>query len=194
MLLAATARSGNEDISKTNFHRLLFLSNALAPVYDATPPSHLIMKYVRGPFYPSAQWDLDRMAVQGIVQAQQVISKPDKHGAWTSALYRLSPLGFDIVKKAIDLPTVAPIWEFLLDLAVAYSHIDSDLREEAVLKDRTYDLPGKSNKSVINFELEEDNNSLSASNTFVELAPEWLKPGRQDRLRMYLKYLELRVA
>ena len=169
----------------------------ILPIYDVNfsgDISYLVMKYVRGPFYPAAQRDLDRMGVQGIIQVINFESKLDDRGAWTNADYQLTGLGFNIIKNVIGLPTVLPIWEFLQDLAIAYSHVENETRDAALLKDRTYDLPGKSNMAVMNFEKKQNNRSLLASNTFVELAPEWLRPGRQDRLRMYLKYLELRVA
>lgn len=194
MLIAAITRAGTEIISKRSCHQLLFLSNALAPVYGTNPPDHLVMKYIRGPFYPKAQWDLDRMAIQGVVRPVNVESQKDKHGAWTYADYCLTRLGFDIVNQVTALPTVAPVWEFLQDLAIAYTNVQCELRNDAVLKDRTYDAPGVGNKAILSFEDDEDNRSIAAANTFVELAPQWLKPGRQDRLRMYLKYLELRVA
>ena len=61
-LLMAAHRTGLAPMSKKRLHRLVFLSNCLAPLFEATPASAQIVKYKRGPFYPVVQWELDRLA------------------------------------------------------------------------------------------------------------------------------------
>ncbi len=43
-LLMATHRTGLTPISKRRLHRLVFLSNCLAPLFEATPASAQIVK------------------------------------------------------------------------------------------------------------------------------------------------------
>ena len=194
MLLAAAGRTGFARLEKSRLHRILFLSNCLAPIYHRTGPSHLVMRYVRGPFYPDAQWDIDRMVAQGLISVTDVQIVKDKHGPWMHANYGITRTGFDLIRDARSLTTVTPIWEFMLDLTAAYASVKNERRDSSVLKDVTYDQPGIPDKGVINFADHFRNLSTRTANTFVDLAPEMLKPGRQDRLVLYLKYLELRAA
>lgn len=194
MLLAASGRTGLPSVEKSKLHSLLFLSNCLAPIYNSHGPNHLVMKYARGPFYPNAQWDIDRLVVQGYIDVHSVRHIVDADGHWTTAEYSISKQGFELVQTVVKLSTVEPIWEFMKDLGAAFSNLKIETRERSVLKDVTYDQPGMSERAVINFSDEMRNYSVRAANTFVELAPHMLKPGRQDRLRMYLKYLERRAA
>lgn len=194
MLMAATGRTGIPKVDKTKLHSLLFLSNCLAPIYRTHRPDHLVMKYVRGPYYPEAQWDIDRMTVQGYINVDELKTSVDKIGPWTSAQYSISRSGFELVQDVIAISTVSPVWEFMKDLGAAFASVEREVQNRSVLKDVTYDQPGISERAVISFKDDIRNYSVKAANTFVDLSPEMLKPGRQDRLRMYLRYLELRAA
>ena len=72
ILLDGAERAGLTPMSKERFHRLVYLANSLAPIYDLPPPDRKILKYKHGPFYPDVQWDLDRLAVQGLVEILKI--------------------------------------------------------------------------------------------------------------------------
>ena len=48
----ACDRAGLTPMPKDRFHRLIFLSNCLAQLFSATPPTQRILKYKRGPILP----------------------------------------------------------------------------------------------------------------------------------------------
>ena len=68
----ACDRSGLLPISKTRFHRLLFLSNCLAELFDAQPPAKRVLKNEHGPYYPDAQWAVDRLIAMGMLLIKRV--------------------------------------------------------------------------------------------------------------------------
>src|SRR5580704_18335291 len=88
-LLMAAYRTGLSPISKKRLHRLVFLSNCLAPLFVATPASAQIVKYKRGPFYPVVQWELDRLTAMGVLNVANIIYFRDKDGWWQEADYSI---------------------------------------------------------------------------------------------------------
>src|SRR5882762_4531001 len=86
-LVMAAHRTGLAPISKQRVHRLVFLSNCLAPLFEATPASAQIVKYKRGPFYPVVQWELDRLTAMEVLNVANIFYIRDKDGWWQDAEY-----------------------------------------------------------------------------------------------------------
>jgi hypothetical protein len=103
LLLDAAERSGIAPVSVKRLHRLVYLANAMAPVYDLLTPDGYILKYKRGPFFPAVQWDIDRLSAQGLAQVSNSKRLEDELGWWFEANYSLTKLGMEAVDTAITL-------------------------------------------------------------------------------------------
>ena len=93
LLLDGAERAGIAPLAEMRLHRLVFLANVLAPVYDLPVEDGKVVKYRRGPFYPDVQWDLDRLAVSGLADISEIRHIKDEHGWWFSAKYGLRKQG-----------------------------------------------------------------------------------------------------
>src|SRR5712671_607892 len=107
-LLDASERAGIAPLSVERLHRLVYLANALAPVYELLVPDGYILKYRRGPFFPLVHWDIGRLVAQGLVTATGSRPTKDKLGYWMAANYSLSKVGMIAVDRALPIETIAP--------------------------------------------------------------------------------------
>src|SRR5437773_1894874 len=87
--LDACDRTGLTPIAKQRFHRLGFLSNCLARLFAATPPSERVLNYKRGPYYPDVQWQVDRLVAMGCISPTDLLLEPDQFGPWLSVNYEI---------------------------------------------------------------------------------------------------------
>jgi hypothetical protein len=185
LLLDACERSGIAPLSVQRLHRLVYLANTLAPVYDLLVPDGYILKYRRGPFFPAVHYDIGRLVAQGLVRATDTQAIKDELGFWISANYSLPKAGMRVVDEAVAIETVRPKALYLREVALAFAGLDVLERDNAALVDVNYDAVAEN--TAVNFGDGEDNLSPSASevvSTPIDLSV------RRLRLSRYLQYLE----
>jgi hypothetical protein len=189
-LVVAAQKAGLTPISKTRLHRLVFLSNCLAPLFQATPNSSRIVKYVRGPFYPVIQWELDRLATMGVLDISDLRYIKDGDGWWRNTSYDCGPFAVEITRQCNRLSYGQELEAYLVEVAFGYSSLNERVLEAVALKDANYNRPGLPMDSFIDFSEPERNLSVKLARSFANYTPQRLIPTRKEELFLYMRFLE----
>jgi hypothetical protein len=191
LLLDAAERSGIAPVSVKRLHRLVYLANAMAPVYDLLTPDGYILKYKRGPFFPVVQWDIDRLSAQGLAQVSNSKRLEDELGWWFEANYSLTKLGMDAVDTAITLDEIGSKASFLREVVKSFASIELSEadRDASLLGDVAYDHADV--EAPIDFRTASNNLTALATATIANAgnaaAPE---ASRRAEVHLYFRYLE----
>src|SRR5689334_9751330 len=121
LLLGASHKSGLLPISKSLLHRLIFLSNCLAPLFEEVPDSARIVKYKRGPFYPIVQWHLDHLAVIGAIDVSDVTYDEDEFGIWMQARYSINERSRQVVQVIREINYGIRLDNYLTEVAFSFA-------------------------------------------------------------------------
>ena len=194
MLVDNLAKSGFIPADSTTIHRVLFFSNCLSPIYSEHAPSHYVMKHRRGPYYPQAQWDLDRLSAMGLLSLSDLRLESDRGGIWSISNYSMSESGAILVRDLKQFRRWASANEFLEDLSAAYSSLADEHTIAIEKKDPTYAKTGNSMGDVIDFSDWTDNYSARVTAAFTNITPRLEGLHGKHTLRMFMKYLERQAA
>ena len=189
-LVMAAHRTGLAPISKQRLHRLVFLSNCLAPLFEATPTSAQIVKYKHGPFYPVVQWELDRLAAMGVVSVGKIIYTRDADGWWQNADYSVGPLTCDVVTHCNGVEYGQRLEQYLVEVTTAFASLHDDMLDGVALRDENYARSGAADDSFIDFSTEDQNFSVQTAREFRSVLPTGFAPSRKEELFLYLRFLE----
>jgi hypothetical protein len=185
LLFDACEKAGIAPLSVERLHRLVYLANALAPVYDLLVPDGYILKYRRGPFFPEVHWDVGRLVAQGLVTAHDSRPIKDDLGYWISANYGLSSAGMAAVDSALSIETAAPKATYLREIAVAFAALESDQRDSTALADVNYHSAVE--ETPVYYGDDEENLAPEAAGA---LLVEGTPIVRRLKLHRYFQYLE----
>jgi hypothetical protein len=185
LLLDASERAGIPSLSVERLHRLVYLANALAPVYELLVPDGYILKYRRGPFFAAVHWDIGRLVAQGLVTAKGTRPIKDKLGYWISAEYNLSRSGMKAVDGALGIETVAPRATYLREVALAFAALEATERDATALADINYETAV--DETPVRYGDDEGNLSPLAAESLVD---EGAPSVRRLQLHRYFQYLE----
>lgn len=194
VLLDGAERIGIAPLSVERLHRLIYLANAMAPVYDLLAPDGYILKYKRGPFFPAVQWDVDRMSVQGLIKFVGFDRYQDEYGWWFEANYSLTSRGHAAVDFALELDGMARRASFLREVVRAFAAV---LRSEGVtaaeadaslLQDIGYARADP--EAAVDFRLVARNLTARATSGIGQRLAEADRPARRAQLHLYFRYLE----
>lgn len=190
LALDAAARHGLTPLSKLRFHRFVYLTNALSPVYAVQAADEQIVKFARGQFYPNLQWHLDRVMAEGLVRISDVRHFVDENGAWMDANYRLAKPAPCVVQRLLELDEMRSLSDFLQEVAKAYGGQDEEALDDLVLADLTYGDMTRARGAVIDFSRARDNLSLRAANAFAKYVPDPKMLSASDRVHLYVEYMD----
>jgi hypothetical protein len=190
LFLGASHKSGLLPLPKTLLHRIIFLSNCLAPLFEEIPDSARIVKYKRGPFYPVVQWHLDHLAVTGAIDVSDVTYIDDEFGIWMQARYSINQRTKQIIEKCREINYGKRLDDYLTEVAFSFASLNKRFWDEAVLLDKTYNAPGVSEGAFIDFSEEHQNFSLQAAEAFKTILPKEVVPSRKEELFLYVRFLE----
>lgn len=185
LLLDASERAGIAPLSVERLHRLVYLANALAPVYDLLVPDGFILKYRRGPFFPAVHWEVGRLVAQGLVIAQGARPIKDDLGYWISALYGLSSRGMNTVDGALGIETITPRATYLREVALAFAALEMQQRDATALADVNYESAIE--EMPVHYGDDLSNLAPLAAEALVELGAPSV---RRLKLHRYFQYLE----
>jgi hypothetical protein len=190
LALHAASRNGLSPLSKLRFHRLVYLTNALAPVYSLQASDEQIVKFRRGQFYPNMQWHLDRLMAEGLVKIEGVRHFTDDDGPWMDADYRLARPALSTIDAILELVEMRALSEFLQEVVKAYASQEEDILDDLALADLTYADMRRARGAVIDFSRSADNLSAMAANRFAVQVrdPRMLSPS--DRVHLYVEYMD----
>lgn len=192
VLFKGLSAGGLLPIPRMRLHRILYLSQALAPIFAAKAPRVSVLKFHRGPFFPEAQWDIDRLAVSGLLEMKGIRYAPNS--SWIDSDYDLTRQGYELVDRLFELPSCRNLRDFLAGLAASYSTVSDEKIDEAPLHDLNYAAPATPNGALIEFETRDENESLRTAEYFSRLWPAELPPNRKEQLYYYIKLLERRAT
>jgi len=190
MLLDGADRAGIAPIRVNRLHTYAYLSNVLAPVWDARVFDSRLLKQKGGPFYPELQQDLDRLVGLGLVVITGLGHVLDAGGRWrldgSFALEREMAAG---VLRALD---IFPERTFLVEVAYAISALSDSEFDRVPSEDVTYSDLSVDYGNVIDFaEWRERNYSANAANRFAQIS-EGAMPG--ELLHLYVRHLHRRIS
>lgn len=195
-LLEASDQVGIGPLSVERLHRLVYLANAMAPVYDLLTPDGYILKYKRGPFFPEVQWDIDRLSVQGLVRAANLARQSDKLGWWFSADYSLTPTGRAAVDFAMSLEEVTRNSAFLREVVRAFAamlrfeRLDREQADATLLEDVGYSRADE--QGPVDFRSAEKNLTALAAAELGRRITDREERSRRAEIHLYFRYLERR--
>ena len=193
-LLGAAQKAGLLPISKMLFHRVVYLSNCLAPLFETIPTTATIVKYKRGPFYPRIQWYLDRLAVQGVIKVRDLEYVTDAHGVWMEATYFTNGTTRHVIDTCTQIHYGRQIEEYLTEMIFAVASISKRTWEGAALHDSTYGEPGKAEGAFIDFAEATNNLSVQTARAFQTVLPKGFIASPKQEMFLYLRFLESQVA
>lgn len=186
----ACDRAGLTPIPKIRFHRLIFLSNCLAELFQTTPPAKRVLKYKRGPFYPDVQWQLDRLTAMGLVDIRNLSIREDSHGPWMEADYLIAKTGVAMVEKIRATPLGRSTSAYIDELVFAFARLHERRLDQVAFHELNYAAPGIAQGALITFEDAESNMAMRKTNEFERLAPEILTARLREKVQLYLRYIE----
>lgn len=192
-LLDAAERIGIAPLSAQRLHRLVYLANAMAPVYDLLTPDGYLLKYKRGPFFPEVQWDIDRVCAQGLANASSLKTLKDDLGWWFEADYGLTQTGMAAVDKALGLADMARKANFLREVVRAFSSVlqdetDKSDQDDIVLMDISYDHAD--NQGPIDFDTASRNLTVLAADAIARRVGKEETASRRQKVHVYFRYLD----
>jgi hypothetical protein len=193
-LVQAAHRAGLAPLSKQRFHRIVFLSNCLAPLFQATPNTARIVKYKHGPFYPLIQWELDRLATMGVLSVANIKYTHDERGWWVSADYGPDRLAASVIAHCRRTYYGQHLDDYLTEVVAGFASLPATALDEVALRDENYDRPGASDDSFFDFSEQEKNFSLQTARAFRTVLPAELVPTRKEELFLYMHFLEALVT
>lgn len=186
LLLEAAERNAVYPIDMTQLHKLVYLGNVLAPIYNVPMPNDYTLKHMRGPYFHKAQWDIGRLVAGGLVDVQNVEAFRDKYGFWLKADYRISLQGIELVKKLILPSSIQKISLFLREVMRACSELDDNEINYITNNDIHYShsTEGKG----IDISMPDGNLSQAA---VIRLFPEQRTVTKTESIHRYVSYLQI---
>lgn len=196
ILLQVSEDAGLAPLSLLRLHAFAYLSNVLAPVWDMPVFDGKVLKKKGGPFYPSLQYDLDRLVGMGLVDILNLRHILTDQGQWRlDGSYRLNHEFSDpVIEKLLSFEADRQLLRFLRELAYAFSSLDDSEMDVAAGEDATYADPVIDFENVIDFaEWQHRNYTANAARRFEFLAPGGVRPTSAEKIHFYLRHLKTRV-
>jgi hypothetical protein len=195
LLVRAATVAGLTPLPVAVFHRLVFLSNTLAHLYDTVPPSEFVLKHARGPYYPGAQFEVERLAAQGLVDLRDLRWSTESTDRQLDVKFSLTATGRALAANWVDASGwCGQVLDFLTDLCAALAAVAEGAEVTSADHDLTYSQSWAASYAVISFRNPLERLSQRAAQEIASAAPAGATPSRQHQLHLYLKYLERLAA
>lgn len=192
VLLEAAASAGMEPVRLPVLHNLAYLSNALAPVWQLDPFDGAVLKRRGSPYYPSLQWDVDRLVGCGLLQVQDVRYVEVDNRWQIDASYCLNrAMARPVLDTRRAVGFEPGLEDFCHSLAQAMASLPLEEVERVLNEDAAYGNPAVDVSNVVNFaESHGINFATNAARAFRPDVP--LTPG--ERVNLYVNHLHARLV
>ncbi len=190
LLLTELASAGLVPIERLRLHKLLFLSNSLAPVYGSQLPAPGVSRNTDGPFYPRLQWQLDRLIGMSLVSIEDLSLWPTRGNKKQTITYTVTEKGFHIIDQCLILPSIQKLQQFFKELCFSFATIKDETRDAAALHEINYAKPGAANGSFVDLSRRESNLTTDLTDYFAGFVPQQGLTNRREQVRLYIHYLE----
>ena len=107
-----------------------------------------------------------------------------------NANYQITLKGIELVQEFIALDDISDTFQFLEEVAAAFVEIDVNYQDDVLLRDATYNRPGKALGSLIEFSDWDDNATAQTAEYFRDFISEKMPLSSREQLHLYIKYLE----
>lgn len=192
VLLEAAADAGLEPVPLLVLHNLAYLSNALAPVWNLHPFDGAVLKRRGSPYYPTLQWDVDRMVGHGLLHVRDV-RYVQEDGRWRiDSSYSLNyELAHRVLTTMREVGFEPGLSTFCTTLAQAFSALPQEQLGYLLSEDAAYGNPAVDVSNVVN--LAENHAVNFAANAAGAFRPDVaLTAG--ERVHMYVNHLHTRLV
>ncbi|WP_431806647.1 hypothetical protein [Microbacterium paraoxydans] len=194
-LLQAARDAGISPVQSTRFHQLVYLCNALAPVWDVVPLTKELLKLYGTPYDAGLQDDIDRLVAAGLIRARDLHYFQTDQGSWqVGALYALGPatLTDPILRMLWAFPDERESANIAREVCLAVSALPAEWIDRVLSLDVAYADPRFSPNSVISLlDSDGENGSSRAAQLFQDVSDKELTPSEQAGL--YIRHL-FRIA
>ena len=206
MALDALERSGLAPAHTEALHIFCYFANVLSQVWNLPAFNERVLKTEAPPFYPEIQAELDQLVIAGLViigDANFQICDDDgyrlngKYGLNFQSSHLqplLCMLGCNDQGDAFD-PQDAEIYQYLVELAGAFSGLWASAKDLGVAFDATYSNPLSPQANIIHLALDQHgensgNRSVAVTERFAHLLPAETVLSGAERLYLYARFLK----
>lgn len=196
VLLDAATEAGLVPMEILRLHAFAYLSNVLSPVWDMPAFDGKILKRRSGPFYPELQRDLDCLVGSGVALVTNLGHVQEESGSWRlEGSYSLNPsFSAPILRQLSHYEQETRLGNFIHELALAISALDSKSFDAAVAEDATYSDPTVAFENVVDFdEWRKENYSANVAEYFKRIAPSLSTTTPGEKIHLYVRHLYRRV-
>ena len=194
VLLDGSEQAGTSPIRLNRLHTYAYISNVLAPVWQAEVFDGRILKRRGGPFYPALQHELDRMVGLGLVTISDLSHLQDAGGQWRldGAFSINHQLADELLGLISSFPQEVTVRSFLLEVAYALSALTDEEMERLASEDPTYSDVNVGYESVLDFaEWKKLNYSANAARHFSTVLE---RAGPGELLHLFVRHLHRRMG
>ncbi len=190
-LLQAARDAGISPVQSSRFHQLVYLCNALAPVWDVVPLTKELLKLYGTPYDASLQDDIDHLVASGLVHARDLHYFQTDQGTWqVGALYALGPAerAEPILRMLWSFPDERNAAAIAREVCLAISALPAESIDRVLSLDVAYSDPRFSPNSIISLlDSDGENGTSRAAQLFQNVSDKGLTPSEQAGL--YIRHL-----
>lgn len=191
-LLHAAELAGIAPLSAGRVHQLVYLTDALAPVWDLVPLTPELLKLYGSPYDAGLQSDMDRMVGAGLVRARDLSYFQDDHGRWkVAAFYSLNlEASLPLLRELDRLPDEREAAHVTKEICLAVSALPPDVVDRVLQLDVAYSSPSSSNNTLVSlYDAEGTNDTSRVATQFQSLAPEGVTLNPAEQANLYIRHL-----
>lgn len=188
-VLEGFGRFGLAPVAHERLHLLLYFAAVLSPVYRLETPVMKILKHRKAPFYPEAQFALERLAVSGHVLNSGRRSVRDD--GWADDDYRISEAGLQTAALLASCAWGRRVRTFSHDLVQGFARLDPETADRIAGEDAFFRDARMTEREVK--EVTPLNEAVQATNWVAEDTDD-LPRNERDKVFMYLVYLQARMV
>lgn len=188
-VLEGFGRYGLAPVAQDRLHLLLYFAAVLSPVYRLETPVLKILKHRTVPFYPEAQFALERLVVSRHVINAGRESVRDDGSAWDA--YRISEAGLATAGLLATTAWGRRVSRFSHDLVQGFARLDPEMADAIVQQDAFF-RDGR--MDVDEVKTVTPGNEAVATLRWVAEDEDESPHNERDSVLLYFTYLQARMA
>lgn len=190
-LLDAAAHSGLTPLSARHIHAIVYISDALAPLWDLVPLTSEVLKQQGGPYDAELQRDLDHLVGKGLVAVDDVQYEWSRELGWrVTALYSASELSQPLLRTIAEFPDEANTMSILREICLAISALPDESVDATLASDVTYTDGYIGPNTLVVLQDEDDSNRSSRlARRFQDVVGPVRNLGPAELANLYVRHL-----
>lgn len=190
-LMDAAASAGLTPLSARNIHSIVYISDALAPLWQLSPLTPEVLKQFGGPYDADLQRDLDSLVGTGLIAVDDVRYEWSHQSGWrVLASYTASELSEPLLQEIAVFPDEANIASILREICLAIAALPEASVGATLAGDVTYaDAYLGPNTLVVLLDDRNANQSSRLAERFREVVPPERSLGPAELANLYVRHL-----